>query len=32
MYYELRYTIIVALMTAVIDALFLPDAKVRPVN
>jgi MFS family permease len=32
MYYGLRYPIIVALMTVVIGALFLPETKDRPVN
>jgi len=32
MYYGLRYPIIVALMTVVIGALFLPETKDRPIN
>ena len=32
MYYGLRYPIIVALMTVVIGALFLPETKDRPVT
>jgi hypothetical protein len=32
MYHGLRYPLIVALMTVVIDALFLPETKDRPVQ
>jgi MFS family permease len=32
MYYGLRYPIIVALMTVIIGALFLPETKDRPIN